>query len=91
MRVHVQKARDHVLARSVDRQRRATGAIARGVLRGRYDSFLYAQGIRSFDYPRFAEPLPDRIRQRAAAAGCLVAKSTGLDHRAAPWPAFECH
>ena len=58
---------------------------------GGMTSFLYAQGIRSFDYPRFAEPLPDRIRQRAAAAGCLVAKSTGLDHRAAPWPAFECH
>jgi hypothetical protein len=30
-------------------------------------SFLYAKGIRIFDYPRFAEPLRDRIRQRAQA------------------------
>lgn len=28
-------------------------------------SFLYAQKIRIFDYPRFAEPLRDRIRERA--------------------------
>jgi len=28
-------------------------------------SFLYAQGIRIFDYARFAEPLRDRIRARA--------------------------
>jgi hypothetical protein len=28
-------------------------------------SFLYAHGIRIFDYPRFAEPLRDRIRARA--------------------------
>lgn len=28
-------------------------------------SFLYARGIRIFDYPRFAEPLRDRIRERA--------------------------
>ena len=28
-------------------------------------SFLYAHGIRIFDYPRFAEPLRDRIRERA--------------------------
>jgi len=39
-------------------------------------SFLYAHGIRVFDYPRFAEPLRDRIRQRAqevcAAAGLEI-------------------
>src|SRR5574337_13971 len=28
-------------------------------------SFLYSRGIRIFDYPRFAEPLRDRIRERA--------------------------
>ena len=28
-------------------------------------SFLYARGIRIFDYARFAEPLRDRIRARA--------------------------
>ena len=27
-------------------------------------SFLYARGIRIFDYARFAEPLRDRIRRR---------------------------
>ena len=39
-------------------------------------SFLYAKGIRIFDYPRFAEPLRDRIRERAhevcAAAGVQI-------------------
>jgi len=39
-------------------------------------SFLYAKGIRIFDYPRFAEPLRERIRQRAeevcAAAGISI-------------------
>src|ERR1035437_3764106 len=28
-------------------------------------SFLYAKGIRIFDYPRFAEPLREAIRERA--------------------------
>ncbi len=28
-------------------------------------SFLYAHDIRIFDYPRFAEPLRERIRERA--------------------------
>lgn len=28
-------------------------------------SFLYAHDIRVFDYPRFAEPPRDRIRERA--------------------------
>jgi hypothetical protein len=39
-------------------------------------SYLYVHGIRIFDYPRFAEPLPDRIRERAqevcAAAGIEI-------------------
>ena len=28
-------------------------------------SYLYSRGVRIFDYPRFAEPLRDRIRERA--------------------------
>ena len=43
---------------------------------GGMTSFLYAKGIRIFDYPRFAEPLRERIRQRAeevcAAAGISI-------------------
>ena len=35
-------------------------------------SFLYAHGIRIFDYPRFAEPLRERIRERAQEV-CAVA------------------
>lgn len=39
-------------------------------------SFLYQQNIRIFDYPKFAEPLLDRIRDRAhevsAAAGIEI-------------------
>lgn len=39
-------------------------------------SYLYAHGIRIFDYPRFAEPLRERIRERAqevcAAAGIEI-------------------
>ncbi|OGT88933.1 MAG: hypothetical protein A2514_11210 [Gammaproteobacteria bacterium RIFOXYD12_FULL_61_37] len=38
--------------------------------------FLYSHGIRIFDYPRFAEPLRERIRERAqevcAAAGIKI-------------------
>ena len=30
-------------------------------------SFLYAKGIRIFDYPQFASPLRDRVRERAQA------------------------
>ncbi len=29
--------------------------------------FLYANGVRIFDYPQFAAPLRDRVRERAAA------------------------
>ena len=39
-------------------------------------SFLYAKGIRIFDYARFAEPLRDRIRERAS--GWLLNKGRGL-------------
>ncbi|MGB2902569.1 MAG: hypothetical protein WBB96_03970, partial [Candidatus Dechloromonas phosphoritropha] len=35
-------------------------------------SYLYTHGIRVVDYPRFAEPLRDRIRERAQEV-CLAA------------------
>jgi hypothetical protein len=35
------------------------------VLRGWDDEHLYSRGIRIFDYPHFAEPLRERIRERA--------------------------
>lgn len=38
-------------------------------------SFLKAKGIRIFDYPRFAEPLRDRIRENAE----RLAKAEGVD------------
>jgi len=42
-----------------------TGTLPGACYAGGMTSFLYAHGIRIFDYPRFAEPLRDRIRQRA--------------------------
>jgi hypothetical protein len=53
-----------------------TGTLPGACYAGGMTSFLYAHGIRIFDYPRFAEPLRDRIRQRAhevcAAAGIEI-------------------
>ncbi len=43
------------------------GDVARRVLRGGDDSFLNARHIQFFDYPRFVEPLRDRIREAAQA------------------------
>ena len=42
-----------------------TGRLPGACYAGGMTSFLYSRGIRSFDYPRFAEPLLERIRQRA--------------------------
>ncbi len=42
-----------------------TGTLPGACYAGGMTSFLYAHGIRIFDYPRFAEPLRERIRQRA--------------------------
>ena len=42
-----------------------TGTLPGACYAGGMTSFLYSRGIRIFDYPRFAEPLRDRIRQRA--------------------------
>lgn len=42
-----------------------TGTLPGACYAGGMTSFLYSRGIRIFDYPRFAEPLRERIRQRA--------------------------
>jgi hypothetical protein len=42
-----------------------SGTLPGACYAGGMTSFLYAHGIRIFDYPRFAEPLRERIRQRA--------------------------
>ena len=42
-----------------------TGTLPGACYAGGMTSFLYAEGIRIFDYPRCAEPLRERIRQRA--------------------------
>ena len=42
-----------------------TGTLPGACYAGGRTSFLFAKGIRIFDYPRFAEPLRERIRQRA--------------------------
>ncbi len=42
-----------------------TGTLPGACYAGGMTSLLYAHGIRIFDYPRFAEPLRDRIRERA--------------------------
>ena len=53
-----------------------TGTLPGACYAGGMTSFLYTRGIRIFDYPRFAEPLRDRIRERAqqvcAAAGVEI-------------------
>jgi len=57
-----------------------TGTLPGACYAGGMTSFLYAHGTRIFDYPRFAEPLRDRIRKRAqevcAAAGVQIDTST---------------
>ena len=45
--------------------------------------FLSARQIRIFDYPRFAEPLRDRIRERAAelaSAACITIEHITKNH-----------
>ena len=53
-----------------------TGTLPGACYAGGMTSFLFAHGIRIFDYARFAEPLRDRIRERAqevcAAAGVEI-------------------
>jgi hypothetical protein len=45
-----------------------TGTLPGACYAGGMTSFLYARGIRIFDYARFAEPLRERIRTRAQEA-----------------------
>ncbi|MBI5921001.1 MAG: hypothetical protein HY847_05035 [Betaproteobacteria bacterium] len=42
-----------------------TGTLPGACYAGGMTSFLYAQGIRIFDYAKFAEPPRERIRERA--------------------------
>ena len=42
-----------------------TGTLPGACYAGGMTSFLCSRGIRIFDYPHFAEPLPERIRERA--------------------------
>jgi hypothetical protein len=42
-----------------------TGTLPGACYAGGMTSFLYSRGIRIFDYPQFAEPLRERIRERA--------------------------
>jgi hypothetical protein len=42
-----------------------TGTLPGACYAGGMTSFLYSKGIRIFDYAKFAEPLRDRIRERA--------------------------
>ena len=42
-----------------------TGTLPVACYAGRMTSFLYSRGVCILDYPRFAEPLRDRIRERA--------------------------
>jgi hypothetical protein len=42
-----------------------TGTLPGACYAGGMTSFLYSRGIRIFDYPKFAEPLRERIRERA--------------------------
>lgn len=51
-----------------------TGTLPGACYAGGMTSFLYSRGIRIFDYARFAEPLRDRVRQRAQE----VAKANGV-------------
>jgi hypothetical protein len=53
-----------------------TGTLPRACYAKGMTGFLSARQIRIFDYPRFAEPLRDRVRERAAdlarAAGITI-------------------
>lgn len=42
-----------------------TGTLPGACYAGGMTSFLFSRGIRIFDYPRFAQPLRDRVRERA--------------------------
>ena len=62
-----------------------TGTLPGACYAGGMTSFLYSRGIRIFDYARFAEPLRERIRERAQA---LATEHGAHDrtHRQGPHP-----
>lgn len=55
-----------------------TGTLPGACYAGRMTSFLYSRGIRIFDYPKFAEPLRDRIRERTQEA--CAANGVSIEH-----------
>lgn len=55
-----------------------TGTLPGACYAGGMTSFLYAHDIRIFDYPQFAEPLRDRIRERAQEV--CVAAGIEIEH-----------
>ena len=55
-----------------------TGTLPGACYPGGMTSFLYAHGIRIFDYPKFAEPLRERIREHAQAVG--AANGVSIEH-----------
>ena len=55
-----------------------TGTLPGACYAGGMTSFLYSRGIRIFDYARFAEPLRDRIRQRAQEV--VEANGASIEH-----------
>jgi len=55
-----------------------TGTLPGACYAGGMTSFLFSRGIRIFDYPRFVEPLRDRIRQRAQEVS--EANGTRIEH-----------
>ncbi len=59
-----------------------TGTLPGACYAGGMTSFLYSRGIRIFDYPRFAEPLRDRIRERAQQVARLPACRSSMSTRA---------
>ena len=73
-----------------------TGRLPGACYAGGMTSFLYSRGIRVFDYSRFAEPLRERIRQRAQEV--CVAADVQIEHvnkstsaRKTSWPACWLH
>ncbi|MCL1962166.1 MAG: hypothetical protein FWG56_10440 [Desulfovibrionaceae bacterium] len=55
-----------------------TGALPGACYAGGMTSFLHSHGIRIFDYPHFAQPLRDRIRERASEVYPASARTTGV-------------
>src|SRR5947209_11039910 len=62
-----------------------TGTLPTVCYAGGMTKFLYAIGVRIFDYPQFASTLRDRVRERAASLARPTARRcwpscTGGDH-----------